>query len=198
MRRRRSLQTIASAKLCRKRRVICDLPSNALYKMFLSLCGDAKRLDSGEYTIEHICPQKLPPAWSAELGGLAKHFARTEDAFGAAEGIDQEIYLNTGLSTQRKISTLLKLFDHYGEDPGDLIFFLEDAPEPDSGDGSGAPPGRSSLPALSARNGTRLGIAPRRVPPSARDQCESDIYSTRAAFMVALVVFYFISKHHQK
>ena len=353
------------AQVCRTvesyllRRVICDLPSNALYKVFLSLCGDVKRLDgtyvqfveklryilsnkrekaafptdsafaeglrhrnvytmlsrhraylferlengdsaeykeiyrrldSGEYTIEHICPQKLTPAWSAELGDraeeihqewlhrlanltltaynaqysnapfsekksmpdgylqsglklnqriaqkdrwglpeleertqelttlalklwpyaataysapkkqygeaalddganltgrilvkyrfhgseheakswaemyaavvrelhvrdrsylnylartessadLAKHFARTEDAFGAAEGIDQEIYLNTGLSTQRKISTLLKLFDHYGEDPGDLIFFLEDAPEPDSGDGSGA------------------------------------------------------------
>ena len=30
------------------------------------------RLDSGEYTIEHIMPQKLTPAWAAELGDDAE------------------------------------------------------------------------------------------------------------------------------
>ncbi len=245
------------AQVCRTvesyllRRVICDLPSNALYKVFLSLCGDVKRLANltltaynAQYSNAPFSEKKSMPdgylqsglklnqriaqkdRWGlpeleertqeltalalklwpyaataytapkkqydevalddgANLTGrilmkyrfhggehearswaemyaavvrelhardrsylnylaraessadLAKHFARTEDAFGAAEGIDQEIYLNTGLSTQRKINTLLKLFDHYGEDPGDLIFFLEDAPEPDGGDGSG-------------------------------------------------------------
>ena len=120
------------------RRVICDLPSNTLNKVFLTLFHDVKRLDntfdhfeekvkyilaskkekaafpsdeefsdcfgrknvylmppryrsyilerlengdsqeykevyarldSGEYSIEHIMPQKLTPAWSADLGG---------------------------------------------------------------------------------------------------------------------------------
>lgn len=119
------------------RRAICDLPSNTLTKVFLTLCSDIKRfdgtysnfvekmkyvlatkrekaafpddetfieglrfknvyamlprykaylferfengdsneykeiysrLDSGEYTIEHIMPQKLTPAWISELG----------------------------------------------------------------------------------------------------------------------------------
>lgn len=119
------------------RRVICDLPSNTLSKVFLTLFGDVKRLDStfdqfeekvkfilaakkekasfptddefsncfrtknvylmppryrsyilerlengdsqeykeiyrrlenGEYSIEHIMPQKLTPAWIADLG----------------------------------------------------------------------------------------------------------------------------------
>lgn len=119
------------------RRVICDLPSNTLNKVFLTLFNDVKRLDntfdqfedkvkyilaskkekaafptdeefsdcfvrknvylmppryrsyilerlengdsqeykevytrldSGEYSIEHIMPQKLTPAWSSELG----------------------------------------------------------------------------------------------------------------------------------
>lgn len=31
------------------------------------------RLDSGEYTIEHIMPQKLTPAWTSELGQDAEN-----------------------------------------------------------------------------------------------------------------------------
>lgn len=123
------------------RRILCDLPSNTLGKVFLTLCSDIKRLDgtydhfiekvkyvltnkkekaafptdeafaeglrykniyamptrykayiferlengnsaeykevyhrldSGEYTIEHIIPQKLTPVWSMELGENAE------------------------------------------------------------------------------------------------------------------------------
>ncbi len=31
------------------------------------------RLDSGEYTVEHIMPQKLTPAWTSELGQDAEN-----------------------------------------------------------------------------------------------------------------------------
>lgn len=135
------------AEICRivesylLRRIICDLPSNTLAKVFLTMSSDIKRfdgtyssfiekmkyvltskkekaaypdnktfadclrtkniyamlprykaylferlengdsneykdvygrLDSGEYTIEHIMPQKLTPAWTSELGTEAE------------------------------------------------------------------------------------------------------------------------------
>ena len=136
------------AEICRivesylLRRIICDLPSNTLAKVFLTMSSDIKRfdgtysnfiekmkyvltskkekaafpdnetfadclrtkniyamlprykaylferlengdsneykdvygrLDSGEYTIEHIMPQKLTPAWTSELGQDAEN-----------------------------------------------------------------------------------------------------------------------------
>ena len=41
------------------------------------------------------------------------------------------IYVNTGTSTQHKINMLRRLFEHYGQDPSDLVFFLNEKRDDD-------------------------------------------------------------------
>lgn len=62
------------------RRTMCDLPTNALNKIFLMLHREIVRYDGtedkdvyrhcddGTYSIEHIMPQHLTPEWQKELG----------------------------------------------------------------------------------------------------------------------------------
>ena len=57
---------------------------------------------------------------------LASQFSRSENGADASAMVTDGIYVNTGTSTQHKINMLRRLFEHYGQDPSDLVFFLNE------------------------------------------------------------------------
>lgn len=57
---------------------------------------------------------------------LASQFFRTGDGFEASALVVEGIYVNTGTSTQHKLNMLRRLFEHYDQDPSDLVFFLNE------------------------------------------------------------------------
>lgn len=72
-----------------------------------------RHFDDGTYSIEHIMPQHLTPAWVKDLG---------EDYLTIHEGL----YAERNTSTFTKIALLRKLFKLYDVDSSELIFFLRD------------------------------------------------------------------------
>ena len=57
---------------------------------------------------------------------LASQFFRTGNGFEASALVVEGIYVNTGTSTQHKLNMLRRLFEHYDQDPSDLVFFLNE------------------------------------------------------------------------
>ena len=62
---------------------------------------------------------------------LASQFSRSENGADASAMVTDGIYVNTGTSTQHKINMLRRLFEHYGQDPSDLVFFLNEKRDDD-------------------------------------------------------------------
>ena len=62
---------------------------------------------------------------------LASQFSHTGDSADSSTMIADNLYVNTGTSTQHKINMLRRLFEHYGQDPSDLVFFLNEKREED-------------------------------------------------------------------
>ena len=62
---------------------------------------------------------------------LASQFSRSENGADASAMVADGIYVNTGTSTQHKINMLRHLFEHYGQDPSDLVFFLNEKRDDD-------------------------------------------------------------------
>ena len=57
---------------------------------------------------------------------LASQFSRIEDGLDTSVLVAEGIYVNTGTSTQHKLNMLRRLFEHYDQDPSDLVFFLNE------------------------------------------------------------------------
>lgn len=62
---------------------------------------------------------------------MATHFSTQPHQFRSCRKIDEHIYVLTGTDTQSKVNVLKKLFPLFGEEPGQLIFCLEESRETD-------------------------------------------------------------------
>lgn len=102
------------------RRTMCDLPTNALNKIFLILHRENIRYDGIE---DKAIITKLA---MSEEENIALHFNTNLDAFTKSLEIGDGIYVWTNTSTQSKLSVLSRLFKLYDEDPADLVFYLRD------------------------------------------------------------------------
>lgn len=104
-------------------RTMCDLPTNALNKIFLILHRENSRYDGTE---DKAIITKLS---MSEEENIALHFNTNPDAFTESLEIGDGIYVWTNTSTQSKLSVLSHLFKLYDENPADLAFYLRDENE---------------------------------------------------------------------
>lgn len=102
---------------------MCDLPTNALNKIFLILHRENSRYDGTE---DKTIITKLS---MSEEENIALHFNTNPDAFTKSLEIGDGIYVWTNTSIQSKLSVLSRLFKLYDEDPADLAFYLRDENE---------------------------------------------------------------------
>ncbi len=69
---------------------------------------------------------------SGKNNELSVYFSSRQDNLRSAIEIDENIYAESNTSTYLKISLLRRLFDFYGADQSDLVFFLRDKNEDDN------------------------------------------------------------------
>ena len=96
---------------------------------------------------------------------MAAHVSRGKESSSSYYKIDDDLYIFTATSTQSKIMVLRKLFEHYGQDGSELVFFTDEAKET-SHEGEAAryqlrrEYWEKALPIVQATTGTFLNVAP--------------------------------------
>ena len=98
---------------------------------------------------------------------LSYYVSRSAESYASSVKIDEDIYVWTGTATQYKVNLLRKFFEHFKQDPSDLVFFLDDTKALDSDDEAERYKIRrryweKALPMIQAATGTFGAVSPQK------------------------------------